>query len=773
MTKLGKAIVGIAMAGIATSFAQGAAWAGFAAPPEATSTATYLGRPTDRVGAGDGSTSLSPDGVNDVAISLHVAYAGAHTMSAIFIHSSSVFSQWNTYPSDGIWAVGVTAPSTGSALLNSYDSELAVPFNDSRDVWAYIADDGSLAVENRVYATVCFDGGGDACTRAEVLLDTDGDLDDDGYTPPADCNDNHAAANPGMPEIPDDNFDNNCDGISLQTYFRDADGDQYGDPNNTVAAGSQPTGYLSYPQDCDDTNAAIHPYQGDVPDNNVDENCDGKLAKTYYVDVDQDGYGGTSTEVRDELEPGWSTVTGDCNDGDATINPGATESSTTDGIDQNCDGAPEGTLWYTDADGDGWGDPALYQLAVEQPTGTSPLAADCNDSDASINPLAFERPGNSVDEDCNGHVAAWVYADGDGDGFGTGSPSVSDDGTAGTDQSLVAGDCNDDDSAINPDATEVADNDVDENCDSLRDYTFYADADGDGFGDATDSEVASTAPTGSVLDDTDCNDGDASINPGATETPDNAVDEDCNGLVSASVYRDADGDGFGTGSPTVSDDGTAGAGQSLVAGDCNDSASAINPSATEVADNAVDENCDGLFDSTWFRDADVDGYGNPLVTTIAPSLPTGYTNDSTDCDDANTAAHPGATEIAGNGVDEDCNGVDLPRTLSATSFAPAPRSTGYTAVKANKVTLTTAVVSTAPACTVGRAVTFTITGGTLTSPVVLSGVSSRQGVATAQATLAPGTYNAGLSTPATADCGAAASSAGGFTIVAVKPGKVK
>lgn len=771
--KLSKASVGFAVAALAVFMAPSAARAGISTAPEATVTGTFVGATTDRVGDGEGATSLSPDTENDRALSLDIAYAGTHTVSNVLIIGSSGFSRWNTYPGDGTWIVGLTAPSTGAAFLNSYDAEASIGFSDTRSLWAYISDDGSLAAENRVFVTVCFDGNFDSCARAEILLDTDGDLDDDGYTPPADCNDNHAAANPGMTEIPDDNFDNDCDGVSLQTYFRDLDGDQYGDPNTTVAAGSQPSGYLSYPQDCDDTNPDIHPYRDDVPDNAVDENCDGKLAQTYYVDGDQDGFGSAATEVRDAPEAGWSTVTGDCNDGDASVHPGSTESSATDGIDQDCDGTVEGATWYTDADDDGWGDLALSQVAVDQPTGTSSSAGDCDDADASVNPGATETPDNTVDEDCDGDISGWVYADNDGDAFGAGSPTVSNDGTAGTGEALVAGDCNDVDSDINPSATEVPDNDVDEDCDSSVDYTFYADADSDGFGDAASSVAAPSAPTGHTSDNTDCDDEDATVFPGAVDIPDDGVDQNCDGLTSAWVYGDADGDGFGTtDTATVSNDGTAGPGRSYVGGDCDDNASSINPSATEVPDNTVDEDCDGLFDSTWYRDADVDGFGDPLVTTIAPSLPTGYTIDSTDCDDANTAAHPGATEIAGNGVDEDCNGADLPVTLAPTTLDP-DRSGSYVSVKGSKVTIATTVSSSLQACTTGRIVTFTVNGGLLASPLALTGTSLRSGAASASTTLAPGSYSVGISTPATADCAAATNPPLGFVVASAKPGKIR
>ncbi|MES2621974.1 MAG: MopE-related protein, partial [Bacteroidota bacterium] len=221
-----------------------------------------------------------------------------------------------------------------------------------------------------------------------------------------------------------------------------------------------------------------------------------------------------------------------------------------------------------------------------------------------------------------------------------------------------------------PGAAEIC-NGIDDDCDGTADNgitftTYYADADGDGYGDASvETSTCDGAPSGYVSDATDCDDTDGAINPGAAEIC-NGIDDDCDGTADEGVlltfYLDADNDRFGNVSSTIQACSPP-AGYVANGNDCNDSNNAVYPGATELC-NGIDDNCNGQIDegssrlSTYYADADGDGFGNVNVTIEACSAPPGYVTNRTDCDDTNPAVHPDATEIC-NGIDDNCKrGVD-------------------------------------------------------------------------------------------------------------------
>ena len=510
------------------------------------------------------------------------------------------------------------------------------------------------------------------CNGSDEVIDADGD----GFNSDEDCNDNNPDINPEAEEVCD-GVDNNCDGNideGVETlFYADMDGDGYGNPEVSILACEAPIGFVADNTDCDDVNPTANPGAIEVCDGD-DNDCDGEidegLETIYYADMDGDGYGNPEVTIMACKAPGGFVADNtDCDDSNPDINPGATEIC--DGVDNNCDGnIDEGveSIFYADTDGDGFGDPDSSTSACEAPSGYVADNTDCDDTNPDVNPGA-EEVCDGLDNNCDGNIDEGVesvfYADTDGDGFGD-----PDSGTSACEapSGYVADntDCDDTNSDVNPGAEEVCDG-VDNNCDGNIDEgllsTFYADTDGDGFGDPNSSTSACDVPNGFVSDNTDCDDTNPDVNPGVEEVCD-GIDNNCDGNIDEGVesifYADTDGDGFGDPNSSTS---ACEAPNGFVSDntDCDDTDPDVNPGAEEVCDG-VDNNCDGNIDegveSIFYADTDGDGFGNPDSSISACEAPNGYVADNTDCDDTNPDINPGEVEIPNNGIDEDCNGAD-------------------------------------------------------------------------------------------------------------------
>ena len=178
---------------------------------------------------------------------------------------------------------------------------------------------------------------------------------------------------------------------------------------------------------------------------------------------------------------------------------------------------------------------------------------------------------------------------------------------------------------------------------------------------------AGDADCDGYLDEDDCDDADPSINPGAQEVDCDGIDNDCDDEIddgSADLYyADEDGDGYGDPSQAYRwCDKPEGAVVEMtlytLGEDCDDTDPLVHPGATETC-NDKDDDCDGEIDedllSTFYKDDDGDGFGDPDSAIEACEATTGLVTDGTDCDDTDPTVHPGAEETA-NGADDDCDG---------------------------------------------------------------------------------------------------------------------
>jgi hypothetical protein len=521
------------------------------------------------------------------------------------------------------------------------------------------ANEGS----NRYYRDADEDGYGDPEADTLAAVPPSGYVDNN-----TDCDDTDSAIHPGATEVFDE-VDNNCDGRvdeGFSAFYQDSDGDGFGDPNNATQATTQPEGYVADNTDCDDSNPTVHPGAPERPDQ-LDNDCDGQVDEgigTYYRDADGDNYGDPNDTVQATSPPGgYVTDNTDCDDADAAVHPGATE--VYDQIDNDCDGqVDEGyRTYYRDADGDNYGDPDSATQATTQPDGYVTDHTDCDDSNPTVHPGAPERP-DELDNDCDGRVDEGIgtyYRDADGDGYGDPSDTVQATSPPG---GYVADntDCDDTRMAVHPGAAELLDG-LDNDCDGAIDEgysTYFRDADGDGYGNPNDTVQATSPPGGYVADNTDCDDANGAVHPGANEVYDE-IDNDCDGQVDEgyrTYFRDADGDGYGNPNDTVQATSPP---DGYVADntDCNDVNAAVHPDADETC-NGIDDDCDRSTDegvqSTYYYDYDQDTYGDAGNTILACSVPEGYVTDSSDCDDRNSAIHPRAEEICYDNIDNNCNG---------------------------------------------------------------------------------------------------------------------
>jgi hypothetical protein len=429
------------------------------------------------------------------------------------------------------------------------------------------------------------DGDGDNCVPNSVNNGCDKNIPNSDDTPNGDCDDQNYKRSSRRKEVCDfseeesyEGLDNDCDeyideeALYAKTWFIDEDGDGFGvedgvDGKDPVVSCDQPDGMVEKSGDCDDEDPCAYPgsYFNDPRlsedcaaqykticetggEETTDLNCDGTLSQW---DSDDDSDGAT-------------ICGGDCNDADGSVHPEAGESCNY--LDDNCNGEIDENLtilWYADSDGDGYGDDAISRYACDNTTdGWVNVAGDCDD----LNPLIYpERQEicDDLDNDCDGRTddddddvdlstGTMFYIDADGDTFGAAEwglacapPPMSEGVVTNND------DCYDVDRGIypkakdvNPAAREICD-EIDNNCDGLADdqdpgvdlstgTTFFADLDGDGYGDLNNSRKFCAIQEGFLTNDEDCYDVApeddplaVSVYPGAEEVCDDGFVNDC------------------------------------------------------------------------------------------------------------------------------------------------------------------------------------------------------------------------------------------------------
>ncbi len=489
----------------------------------------------------------------------------------------------------------------------------------------------------------------------ETYMDSDGD----GYFSDEDCDDNNSAVFPTAEEICD-GLDNDCDSEVdeeiLTTYYSDSDGDGFGDGSDWLEACSAPDGFVPNSGDCDDLNSDVYPAAlelCDEIDNDCDLEIDEGLFNSWYQDIDGDGFGNVSVTYEGCPEEGFVDNSEDCDDNNLEVSPNSTESC--DEVDNNCDGQiDEGLLIsaYIDSDEDGYGDSYNPVELCEVTAGYSLVDGDCDDINSEVTPAAIEVC-DGIDNNCDGltddatAIGALIwYRDADLDGFGDPIDLLyhCDPQLGYVDNNL---DCAPTNNSQYPGALEYC-NGIDDDCNGQIDegnaigsQTFYADMDGDGFGDNTNASQLCQQPSGSVSNNLDCDDGDDSVYLSAPEICDGQVNS-CGNLLSLSE-SDLDTDGYV--SCTIDVNGWDGVSSVLGGDDCDDNQINTFPGALQICDGE-ENTCAGTVPSNEIDD-DNDGYVECTVSNPWAGITGGQ-----DCDDSNSTIFPTASELCDGLVNE-------------------------------------------------------------------------------------------------------------------------
>ncbi len=601
---------------------------------------------------------------------------------------------WRSMPSYTVGATSTSPIEKGSGYWVDFDVS-----DDVRDFYNGVDNNGWIIIDSEeasIFSQEVFFNSRESSDFKPVLeLNYSVDSDGDGYSGDVDCDDSNPNIHPDAPELCN-NIDDDCDSLIDEdiTEFRSCGSDvgvcEFGTQNRTCSFG-----VWSNWSSC---------YGGVTPQpelcNGLDDDCDNS------VDEDFTNLGDSCTVgVGICTSTGVFVCTADGLGVECNAVPGEPMNESCNGLDDDCDGlVDEG---FPDLDVDGIADCVDDFIDVDGDGYNSSF--DCDDSNPSVYPGAPEICDDGIDQDCNGVDDPCMMSE----CVGTNIPDVmnigqtyeisvtmknlgADDWTQFRAYRLGSQDPRDNliwglkrveigsgvvvskgqnytfvFNVTAPNTTGVY------SCDwqMLREGVAWfgekcyktvhveyscVDNDNDTFYDAS-----ATCPSGS-----DCDDSNENVYPGATEVC-NGIDDDCDGNIDernavgcVDYYYDADNDGFGDPSKAPRCFcAPRHKWRALQGGDCDDSNPDVNPNATEICFNGIDNDCDGNIDAEnavgcvdYYYDADNDGFGTTDSKCYCYPHPFYNTTQSGDCDDSNSSIYPGAPELC-DGLDNDCDGV--------------------------------------------------------------------------------------------------------------------
>jgi hypothetical protein len=417
---------------------------------------------------------------------------------------------------------------------------------------------------------------------------------------------------------------------SLSTTYLDADGDGYGDLNTDSSSCIVPSGYVSNGTDCNDASAIIFPGATEIC-NGTDDDCDASVDEGLQVTP---------------------SVAISSDDADATICAGnavvftavPTNGGTTPAYQWKLNGGNVGSniATYTNA--------ALTNGDVITVIMTANNACQTAAS-ASSNAITFvvnanvvptivvssNLTGNTLCGNATVVFTAAVTNEGTTPAYQW-KLNGSNVGTNSSTYTLASASANDQITAVLTTA-HVCQSSATTNANTITlsasaSNSYYLDADNDGYGNPSSLVTDCAAPVGYVSAAGDCNDAETGINPDALEIC-NGLDDNCNGQVEEGVifinlYTDNDGDGYGATASAISACDLM-PGYITVGGDCNDNNLNIQPGATELCSNTIDDDCDGLVNEVCIPGNDEPQYASNSIPAINLSACNTYTGTLAAC----------------------------------------------------------------------------------------------------------------------------------------------
>ncbi len=370
------------------------------------------------------------------------------------------------------------------------------------------------------------------------------------------------------------------DGKSI--WYGDIDGDGYGDPNSTTETELQPVGYVGNNSDCDDSDENTHPGASEICNDNIDNDCDGEKDCSdsdcaiecnnppvlQILDIlPMRNYDAEGNLIYIDFE---ITVNASDFDGDALYFCWNTEQNGTEYLGlPNISGLSATARAFMSR-----GKPSEGQIRVS--------VSDGIEKDSRL--IVFDRITNGLryttsDTDIHLDTGCEIenkYIDNDNDLY------------LGNIKSNDSADCDDNNSSIHPNAEEICEDGIDQDCNGVDRLCPNEDNDGDGY---TENQG-------------DCKDNDATISPGIEENCSDSIDNDCDGLNNCDDPDCSDDEACFE----ICNDGIDNNGNGF--NDCDDPDCFGNPEC-EICNDGIDNNGDGLDDC-----ADPDCLSHPVCNSI-------------------------------------------------------------------------------------------------------------------------------------------------------------